>query len=311
MTCQRAHHCRSRLAWQMLALALLALLALRPACAQTATPALARLVQPAPGTRPLGTVLAELSRQGHLPLSYSSSLVPVAHSCTLRPGPARPLKVVLREVLAAEHLSYGLLNGQLVLWPDRVAAPPGVAAVNGQAASASVPAASPSSSAVAAGRAGEAAQSAVSPRGSSASDRPERSFTTGKPVPGNAPAADQHPQVKRVRKPFPTVTTRNKKAATSPRQALDKQALPGRPVITPFAGPRTALRMPQKLGSPAAYSVARAKSVDEKALSQAATAARPGSRRRPVRMLSQSRSPASQKPALSAASPPPGPPRGP
>ena len=99
---------------------------------QASNPALTRLVRPAPGTRPLGAVLAELARQGHLPLSYSSSLVPVAHECTLRPGPARPLGVVLREVLAAEHLSYGLLNGQLVLWPARLTAPVGVTAANGR-----------------------------------------------------------------------------------------------------------------------------------------------------------------------------------
>jgi hypothetical protein len=125
--------------WQVLALALI-WLPVRLAWGQAAAPALAHLVQPKPGTRPLGVVLAELSRQGQLPFSYSSSLVPLAHLCTLRAGPARPLGVVLRDVLAAEHLSYGLLNGQLVLWPNRVAAPPGVAAVNGHAALPSPPA---------------------------------------------------------------------------------------------------------------------------------------------------------------------------
>ena len=102
------------------------------AWAQNPNPALARLVQPTPGTRSLGAVLTELAQQGNLPLSYSSSLVPVAHQYTLRPGPARPLGVVLREVLAAEHLSYGLLDGQLVLWPARVTAPVGVTSVNGR-----------------------------------------------------------------------------------------------------------------------------------------------------------------------------------
>lgn len=110
---------------------------------QAPNPALAHLVRPAPGTRPLGAVLAELARQGQLPLSYSSSLVPVAHRCRLGPGPPRPLGAVLREVLAAEHLSYGLLNGQLVLWPDHVAAPAGVAAVNGRAARPRQPPVSP------------------------------------------------------------------------------------------------------------------------------------------------------------------------
>lgn len=100
--------------------------------AQQPNPALARLVRLAPGTRPLGTVLTELARQGNLPLSYSSSLVPMTHLYTQRPGPARPLGVVLQEVLATEHLSYGLLAGQLVLWPTSVAAPIGVTSVNGQ-----------------------------------------------------------------------------------------------------------------------------------------------------------------------------------
>ncbi|MBC6992528.1 hypothetical protein [Hymenobacter sp. BT491] len=100
---------------------------------QGSPPPLLRSVRLAPGTRPLSEVLAELSRQAQLPFSYSSSLVPVSHPCILRPGPARPLNVVLREVLAAEHLSYGLVEGQLVLWPAHLAPPAGVTSVNGRA----------------------------------------------------------------------------------------------------------------------------------------------------------------------------------
>ena len=79
-------------------------------------------------------VLAELSRQSRLPFSYSSSLVPLAHPCSLAAGPARPLGAVLAEVLAAEQLSFGLLNGQLVLWPLHLAVPAGVVVVNGRPA---------------------------------------------------------------------------------------------------------------------------------------------------------------------------------
>ncbi len=144
-------------------------------------PALAHLVQPRPGTRPLGVVLAELSRQGQLPFSYSSSLVPLTHRCTLRPGPARPLGMVLREVLAAEHLSYGLLNGQLVLWPNRVAAPVGVAAVNGRFTPAtrlaSLPASEPSAALpTASGIAGKAKPAA--------SGTASAHYLTSRPEPG-------------------------------------------------------------------------------------------------------------------------------
>lgn len=95
------------------------------AYAQAPTP-LPQLVQPTPGRRSLGAVLLELSRQSRVPFSYSSSLVPLAHRYQVRPGPPRPLSEVLHEVLDAEHLRYGLLAGQLVVWPEHVAAPPGV-----------------------------------------------------------------------------------------------------------------------------------------------------------------------------------------
>lgn len=120
----------------MLVAALLLLLPAGLVHGQADNPALARLVRPVPGTRPLGVVLAELSRQGHLPLSYSSSLVPVAHPAHLAAGPARPLGIVLEELLAAEHLSFGFLNGQLVLWPAHLAVPAGVVAASSRPAQA-------------------------------------------------------------------------------------------------------------------------------------------------------------------------------
>lgn len=116
-----------------------------PAQAQQPSPALAapavlaRPVALKPGNRPLGELLAELSRQSRLPFSYSSSLIPVGHCYRLAAGPPRPLGVVLREVLAATHLSYGLLDGQLVLWPAHAALPAGVTAVNGSPANSGPP----------------------------------------------------------------------------------------------------------------------------------------------------------------------------
>ena len=95
---------------------------------------LEQAVRLAPGTHPLGQVLTELSRQSGLPFSYSSSLVPLAHRAYFGPAPPRPLRMVLREALAPEHLSFGLLNGQLVLWPERLATPAGVTAINGRSA---------------------------------------------------------------------------------------------------------------------------------------------------------------------------------
>lgn len=106
-------------------------LGLRVAAGQGVTSPLARQVQPAPGTRPLGQVLTELSHQSRIPFSYSSSRIPVTRPCVVRPGPARPLGEVLREVLAAEHVSYGFLDGQLVLWPSGQDVPAGVVEING------------------------------------------------------------------------------------------------------------------------------------------------------------------------------------
>lgn len=137
------HPATTRHAWQRLVVALVLLLSIGLVSGQATDPtllALSRLVRLAPGTRPLGIVLAELSRQSRLPFSYSSSLVPLAHPCSLAAGPARPLGAVLAEVLAAEQLSFGLLNGQLVLWPLHLAVPAGVVVVNGRPARAEQPA---------------------------------------------------------------------------------------------------------------------------------------------------------------------------
>ena len=102
---------------------------------QTLPQALSRPVRPTPGTRPLGAVLAELSRQSRVPFCFSSSVVPVGRRCRLpASGGARPLAVVLHELLAAEHLAFGLAGGQLLLWPAGAWVPPGVVAVGGEAA---------------------------------------------------------------------------------------------------------------------------------------------------------------------------------
>ncbi|GAB3585355.1 hypothetical protein GCM10027345_33510 [Hymenobacter daeguensis] len=137
------------------------------AAAQPVSPALVLLVQPRPGPRPLGEVLAELSRQSHLPFSYSSSLVPTGRRCVLRPGPPRPLAAVLREILEDEQLSFGLVGGQLVLWPSRLGVPTGVVAVNGR------PEPTAPVAAVAAGAAGSA-RSSLAPASLAANAGPAR-----------------------------------------------------------------------------------------------------------------------------------------
>lgn len=98
--------------------------------AQVPPPELARLVQLPPGSHSLEEVLADLSCQSGLLFSYSSSRIALSRRYTGRPGPARPLRVVLAEVLGAEGVSYGLLDGQLVLWPAVAAPPTGVAVLS-------------------------------------------------------------------------------------------------------------------------------------------------------------------------------------
>ncbi len=98
----------------------------------TATPAvLARLVRPTPGLRPLGAVLAELAAQSQGQFSYSSSRVPAGGWYRVPAGPPRPLAVALRAALADAKLSFGLFEGQLVLWPASASKPAGVTAFNG------------------------------------------------------------------------------------------------------------------------------------------------------------------------------------
>lgn len=193
---------------------------------QATNPALGHLVRPTPGTRPLGAVLAELSRQGRLPLSYSSSLVPVAHPCTLRPGPPRPLGAVLREVLAAEHLSYGLLAGQLVLWPDRVAPPAGVVAVNGRA----TPPAQSASLPPLGGRSNAEDEPAVTAKAASPG---QRAASPPDPLPGlRAPVLPSPARVNPL--------ARTKSAAASGK-STPQRAASGRTAIVSQARPRVSL----------------------------------------------------------------------
>lgn len=94
--------------------------------AQAQLPELARPVRLLPGPHPLDEILADLSRQSGLLFSYSSSRLTLTRPYTGQPGPARSLRVVLAEVLTTEGISYGLLDGQLVLWPATAASPGGV-----------------------------------------------------------------------------------------------------------------------------------------------------------------------------------------
>ncbi len=100
------------------------------ASAQPGISPLARAVQPPLADAPLSGMLALLSRQSGIPISYSSSRIGGQRRCRVRPGPPRPLGTVLHEVAGQFRLSYGMLNGQLVLWPAAEPAPPGVAELN-------------------------------------------------------------------------------------------------------------------------------------------------------------------------------------
>ena len=99
--------------------------------AQPGASPLARAVRPALTDAPLAGMLATLSRQSGVPFSYSSTRIGGLRRCHLRPGPPRPLGAVLHEVAGQFRLSYGLLNGQLVLWPAAEPAPLGIAELNG------------------------------------------------------------------------------------------------------------------------------------------------------------------------------------
>ena len=99
--------------------------------AQPSASPLARAVRPAPTDVALPGMLATLSRQSGVPFSYSSTRIGGLRRCRVPPGPPRPLGTVLHEVAGQFRLSYGLLNGQLVLWPAADPAPPGIAELNG------------------------------------------------------------------------------------------------------------------------------------------------------------------------------------
>ena len=180
---------------------------------------LARPVAPTPGNHPLGEVLAELSRQSRLPFSYSSSLIPVGHRYRLAAGPPRPLGVVLRDVLAATHLSYGLLDGQLVLWPAAAALPTGVTAVNGHPASSGPPL--PGRAAFAAQKPGPAASPAIAFPPARKDGAP--ALATGPPAgTGSSPAA------------FPTSQQSPQRTKGAPSAAGTAARLqPGRPTAAP------------------------------------------------------------------------------
>lgn len=94
--------------------------------------ALARPVRLPTGWATLAQVLAEASRQSGVPISYSSTRVAAARRLYLPPSPAQPLGAALRGVLGPCRVTFGLLSGQVVLWPTRQAAPPGVTALNGR-----------------------------------------------------------------------------------------------------------------------------------------------------------------------------------
>ncbi|HEX8655920.1 MAG TPA: hypothetical protein VF690_00210 [Hymenobacter sp.] len=93
-------------------------------------PALARPVRLPAGWAPLAQVLAEASRQTGVPISYSSTRVATSRRVYVPAGPPRPLGAVLHDVLSAQHVSFGLLSGQVVLWTGQKMTPPGVTNVN-------------------------------------------------------------------------------------------------------------------------------------------------------------------------------------
>jgi len=98
--------------------------------AQPGTSALARPVRTNPAETTLAQALAELSRQSGVPFSYSSTRIGAGRRCRLRGGTPKPLGTALNELLGPRNLSYGLLNGQLVLWPSAELAPAGVTELN-------------------------------------------------------------------------------------------------------------------------------------------------------------------------------------
>lgn len=208
-----------------------------PSYGQPVLPVLARPVAPVPGRRPLGDILADLSRQSRLPFSYSSSLIPVGRRYSLRPGPPRPLGAVLREVLAAAHLSYGLLDGQLVLWPDREAVPAGVTAVNGRAAS--IPSSAPRPTGYVSSHAGPPSGPPAAPgapRRSAAGGRATASVPLGR-AGGHAAGNPARPEARPTRTGAPPGATGS---LASSRTSYRAGALRPKRTNGPSLGPRPA-----------------------------------------------------------------------
>lgn len=209
--------------------------------AQARAGLLDRPVRPAPGRRPLGQVLAELARQSGLPFSYSSSRVPLARRCYLPAGPPRPLRAVLAEVLAGTSLSYGLLDGQLVLWPVRQAVPAGITQLNGAADRFAAP-----GGGVAAGRAvppGEDSEIARHPPRAAARAN-ELSVQKSSSVASSFPAAAHHlPDENRLLARPGDAGLRLAARGGLGRRSQVRNRLAGRagpaqsPVSKPFAGP--------------------------------------------------------------------------
>ncbi|WP_310395873.1 hypothetical protein [Hymenobacter sp.] len=105
----------------------------RPARGQPSDPlALNRPVRLPTGWVTLAHVLDEASRQSKVSISYSSTRLATSRRVYLPAGPPRPLRAVLSDVLGAQHIDYGLLSGQVVLWPARQVTPPGVTNLNGR-----------------------------------------------------------------------------------------------------------------------------------------------------------------------------------
>ncbi|QIX62075.1 hypothetical protein HER32_13115 [Hymenobacter sp. BT18] len=89
------------------------------------------LQRPVPITadnQPLSTVLRQLSRQGGVSFSYSSTVLPLQTRVTIPPGPPRPLYYTLDAFCRPLRLSYAVVEGQIVLWRANDRPPAGLLA---------------------------------------------------------------------------------------------------------------------------------------------------------------------------------------
>ena len=75
---------------------------------------------------PLEMVLREVTRRGNVGLAYSASRLPMQAAVTLPAQHEQPLGEVLATVLHGQPVAFGLLDGQVVLWRQTGAPPPGV-----------------------------------------------------------------------------------------------------------------------------------------------------------------------------------------